>query len=126
MSSCLPLEIHDHVTTHHHALSCPIAQALQANPNNTMVLLRMAELASTSDQESDFEGLGLGLSKGSGAGIGQGLSPGKQAKLGYLAKAFEINPRDAQVNLHLGNYLFELKQWTASIEHLQARTNYSS
>ena len=87
----------------------------------------MAELASTTDQDTDLEGVGLGLTKGAGIGpeqgLGSGLSPGRQAKLGYLAKAFEINPRDAQVNLHLGNYLFELKQWTASIEHLQARAS---
>ena len=90
----------------------------------------MAELVSTLDSESDLTELGgTGLAKTQGQGLakvqglGQGLSPGRQAKLGYLAKAFDINPRDAQVNLQLGNYLFELKQWAASIEHLQARAS---
>ena len=118
------IKTRDYLTSYQRTLLPRRSQALQANPNNTVVLIRMAELASTTDDVSDLGGGGLGLgltTKGPGQGIGQGLSPGRQAKLGYLAKAFDINPRDAQVNLHLGNYLFELKQWAASIEHLQAR-----
>ena len=77
----------------------------------------MAELVSTINDQEDVtlanlaglgkgqgqglgegQGQGLGLSKTSGTeGFGQGLSPGQQAKLRYLAKAFDINPRDAQV-----------------------------
>jgi tetratricopeptide (TPR) repeat protein len=72
-------------------------QALSVNPNNTRVHLRLAEL--TPEPHSDT---------------------GRKRKLEHLAKAFEVAPRDAGVNFALGNFLFELKQWTASIEHLQA------
>ena len=72
-------------------------QALQLNPNNTAAMLRLADIVDDPQSEK-----------------------GKQQKLAYLVKAFDVRPQDAQVNLQLGNFLFEVKQWQSSIEHMHA------